>query len=281
MASDFANYQQKRGTMQNKKIIITADDFGFSEAYNLGMIKAYKEGVVTTLNLMCNMPATQNAIDLWKKECPEAPLVAHVNYVQSRPISNPIDVPSLVDADGNFYRSSSWKSDDPKNTKCKGSIYPNEKDLYTECMAQLEKFKELTGSYPIHFDAHSIMTEPMIKAFGRIGKELGIHNPVSQKEDPDHYVMAYELPMKDQEGNSVLDRGSAIDDWLKDRCGILKDMHSIDVLHFHPGYVDKFILDHSSLTFPRCYDQDTLCSPYVKEWIEKHHIQLVSFKDIL
>lgn len=30
-----------------KKLIIVADDFGFSEAYNLGVIKAHVAGVVT------------------------------------------------------------------------------------------------------------------------------------------------------------------------------------------------------------------------------------------
>ena len=32
----------------SKKLIVVADDFGFSEAYNYGVIKAYKEGVVCT-----------------------------------------------------------------------------------------------------------------------------------------------------------------------------------------------------------------------------------------
>ena len=33
----------------SKKLIVVADDFGFSEAYNYGVIKAYKEGVVLSL----------------------------------------------------------------------------------------------------------------------------------------------------------------------------------------------------------------------------------------
>lgn len=42
----------------SKKLIVVADDFGFSEAYNYGVIKAYKEGVVCTLSLMSNMAAS-------------------------------------------------------------------------------------------------------------------------------------------------------------------------------------------------------------------------------
>lgn len=40
----------------SKKLIVVADDFGFSEAYNYGVIKAYKEGVVCTLSLMSTWP---------------------------------------------------------------------------------------------------------------------------------------------------------------------------------------------------------------------------------
>ena len=45
----------------SKKLIVAADDFGFSEAYNYGVIKAYKEGVVFTLSLMSNMAAAPHA----------------------------------------------------------------------------------------------------------------------------------------------------------------------------------------------------------------------------
>ena len=52
----------------SKKLIVVADDFGFSEAYNYGVIKAYKEGVVCTLSLMSNMAAAPHAVKLWQSE---------------------------------------------------------------------------------------------------------------------------------------------------------------------------------------------------------------------
>ena len=53
----------------SKKLIVVADDFGFSEAYNYGVVKAYKEGVVCTLSLMSNMAAAPHAVKLWQSEC--------------------------------------------------------------------------------------------------------------------------------------------------------------------------------------------------------------------
>ena len=108
-----------------RQIIIAADDFGFSEAFNIGAVKACRKGVATVLNLLCNMPATENAIEIWKKECPHIQLTAHINFVQGRPVSAPEDIRSLVDENGNFYRSRCWKSDLNDSDKCKGNIYPD------------------------------------------------------------------------------------------------------------------------------------------------------------
>ena len=145
----------------SKKLIVVADDFGFSEAYNYGVIKAYKEGVVCTLSLMSNMAAVPHAVKLWQSECPEVPLVQHTNFVQYRPDSAPEKVPTLVNEEGMFYRSYLWKSENPNDAKCKGEVYPSYEDLYTETMAQLDRHKELVGHYPRHFEGHSAMTRPM------------------------------------------------------------------------------------------------------------------------
>ena len=148
-------------------------------------------------------------------------------------------------------------------------------------MAQLNRFESLTGVRPAHFDAHSVMTKAMARAFERVGKQTGIHNPVSQEKQPDRFVMVYELPMRDRDGSSILSRGARPEDWLNDSAGLLECPHPINVLHFHPGYVDKYILEHSSLTTPRCYDLETLCDPSVKEWIQKNQIILTDFDHVL
>ena len=49
--------------------------------------------------------------------------------------------------------------------------------------------------------------------------------------------------------------------------------------HFHPGYLDQFVLDHSTLTLGRCLDVDTLCDIRVKEYIKKSGYELISFGD--
>ena len=38
------------------------------------------------------------------------------------------------------------------------------------------------------------------------------------------------------------------------------------VMVFHPGYLDDFVLTHSSLTFNRTKEVDALIDPKLKEW---------------
>ena len=150
-------------------------------------------------------------------------------------------------------------------------------------MAQLDRHKELVGHYPRHFEGHSAMTRPMEQAFRDIGKKLGIHNMGD--------TLAEELPMKPacelfSLGNSnameILNRGSRPEDWLEDRFGILSSPYEYNILHFHPGYLDQYLLDqylldNTSLTLPRCRDLATLCDPQVRRWLDEHEVELANF----
>ena len=42
------------------KLIMRADDLGFSEGVNCGIYKAIKDGVITSVGMMTNMEATQH-----------------------------------------------------------------------------------------------------------------------------------------------------------------------------------------------------------------------------
>ena len=50
------------------KMIIRADDFGFSEAVNYGILKAFRGGLVKNIGLMSNMPYAKQAFDMIREE---------------------------------------------------------------------------------------------------------------------------------------------------------------------------------------------------------------------
>lgn len=260
-----------------KKLVVVADDFGFSEAYNYGVIKAYKEGIVTVLSLMSNMKAAAHAVELWKKEVPEACLVQHTNFVQGYPVSKPEDIPSLVDENGMFYRSNRWKGEKESDKKCVGDIVVDAVDCYKETVAQLNRHKELTGRYPIHFEGHSVMTAPVKEAFMQAGEEFGIHSMATPERETDRMYVAHELALDNEEYMPIIMRGATPDDFYEDRLGLLKSPFEINIMHFHPGYLDAYLLNNTSLTIPRCIDLETLCNPQVREWIIRNNVELTDF----
>lgn len=267
----------------SKKLVVSADDFGFSEAYSEGALKAYREGVVTVLSLMVNMPAARYAVNLRDRFCPEAQMVQHTNFVHGKPVSNPDDIPSLVDENGCFYRSSRWRSDNPDDLKCRGNVYPTYDDLRRETLAQLHRFRELTGSFPVHFEGHSTMTAPMKQAFRDVGRQLGIHCRGQEPLETKSMVSCAESwPVRGGHAaySAMLMRGSTPEDWESDAFGVLECPYEIAILHFHPGWIDQFVLDNTSLTLQRCRDLVTVCDSRVRRWIEQNGIELVDYSAV-
>ena len=63
--------------------------------------------------------------------------------------------------------------------------------------------------------------------------------------------------------------------YMEENLGMLKD-NECCIAVFHPGYLDQYILTHSSYTFIRPMECDFLCSDWLKNWIKENNIQLVA-----
>lgn len=53
-----------------------------------------------------------------------------------------------------------------------------------------------------------------------------------------------------------------------------------DLLVYHPGYLDDFILKNSSLTIPRTLEVKASCSQEIKNYIKNKAIKLYTYDDI-
>ena len=53
-----------------------------------------------------------------------------------------------------------------------------------------------------------------------------------------------------------------------------------DLMVFHPGYLDAYLLDHSTMTTARVREADMLCRPQVRAWLEEQPVQLVTYDDL-
>ncbi len=86
-----------------KYLIVSADDFGLAKAVNEGIVKAYKDGIVTCVNLMPTGEAFDDALKLTKmiglKE-----VGAHLALTQTNPLTEASMVPTLLAANGGFHQ---------------------------------------------------------------------------------------------------------------------------------------------------------------------------------
>lgn len=84
------------------QLIVNADDFGISRGVNRGVVEAHRHGLVTSASLMANLPSAEDALTR-AATCPDLGLGLHLTLTAGRPLTAADQVPSLVDADGQFF----------------------------------------------------------------------------------------------------------------------------------------------------------------------------------
>ncbi|HEY2796823.1 MAG TPA: hopanoid biosynthesis-associated protein HpnK [Thermoanaerobaculia bacterium] len=80
---------------------MTADDFGFSHGVNQGILRAHREGIVTSASLMVTGDAAAEAVAI-ARSCPSLAVGLHLVVVSGRAALAPEEIPALVDATGLF-----------------------------------------------------------------------------------------------------------------------------------------------------------------------------------
>lgn len=85
------------GASGTKRVIINADDFGFSGGITEGILRAHREGVVTSTTIAANMPAAEEAVRQFK-DVPGLGVGVHLNACQGPPLSQ--EGMRLADTDG-------------------------------------------------------------------------------------------------------------------------------------------------------------------------------------
>jgi predicted glycoside hydrolase/deacetylase ChbG (UPF0249 family) len=84
----------------NRRMIIRADDVGFTNVCNLGAFEAIRNGVVTSADVMLDCPGTEDAL-MRLRDLPWISVGWHM-HMWGSPVTAPAEVPSLVEASGPF-----------------------------------------------------------------------------------------------------------------------------------------------------------------------------------
>jgi predicted glycoside hydrolase/deacetylase ChbG (UPF0249 family) len=84
-----------------KRLIINADDFGYTEGVVQGIIELHQAGLVSSTSCMTNMPAWPQAA-AYLREYPEFAAGVHLVFNGGRPVLPAEQVPALLGQDGQF-----------------------------------------------------------------------------------------------------------------------------------------------------------------------------------
>ena len=88
-------------TAAGLRLIVHADDFGMSEAVNLGILEAHERGIVTSTSIMATAPAFEHAVAVAKSR-PSLDVGVHLTLTEQRPLIGAEAGASLVGPDGRF-----------------------------------------------------------------------------------------------------------------------------------------------------------------------------------
>jgi hopanoid biosynthesis associated protein HpnK len=86
---------------QARRLIVNADDFGQSRSINEAVIRAHREGILTTASLMVNEPACEEAVSLAKAN-PRLGIGLHLTLSHGHAALSPEKIPGLVNERGEF-----------------------------------------------------------------------------------------------------------------------------------------------------------------------------------
>lgn len=261
-----------KGEIEIKKLIINADDFGYSYAVNLGIVKSHVNGVLTSTTLMANMNGTSHAIELSKK-MPTLAVGVHLTLTCGKPILGKA-VSSLIKEDGYFHKLSDFE---------KGTIKIDEEELYMEWKAQIDKLYS-AGIKLSHIDSHHHIHTFEIPA--KIAKilsneyNLPVRNCSEIKNNGE--VNFLDLCNYDPIRNMDTKYGTVRDECFKViESNILKNINfEKSEAMCHPAFLDTPLLEGSSFNVARIREVDILCDPQMIELINKYKIKLCNYTNI-
>ena len=129
-----------------RRLIVNADDFGRSHSINAAVIRAHREGILTTASLMVSGAGCDEAVAL-ARENPKLGVGLHLTLLCGKAALPPGKIPGLVNARGEF-------SDQPVATGFRYFFQRGLREqLRLEIHAQFQKFRA-TGLPLDHVNGH-------------------------------------------------------------------------------------------------------------------------------
>lgn len=265
------------------KLLFQSDDFGITKAVTLGIIEAIEKGLVRNTGLFTNMDASLFAAGFIEKY-PHVCFGVDCNFVAGKPISDPKDIPGLVDEKGYFISSiARFEQHKVLASDGMGTVFEAEPYNYDEVLlemeAQIQRFIELAGRKPEYLHPHSLVTPTIAKAFIAMGEkyEIPVSFVVWEKAGlahvPGDWNVKPVFTLEAQKNTDVEEKILAVLPTVLDK--------EKAFLICHAGYVDADLLDVSSYSLIRSKDLRMATSAKIKGFVEEHGIEIITYRDLL
>jgi predicted glycoside hydrolase/deacetylase ChbG (UPF0249 family) len=276
-----------------KQLIVNADDYGRAPGVSRGILKAHREGIVTSTTVMINQPGIDVQL-AGALACPDLGIGLHLVFSAWRPVLPPDSVPGLVDRDGMFL--------DHHTLWARAKEIPVQQ-LRAELGAQIDRFVSLTGRLPDHLDCHHFvyLYPPFFEVYADLAAEHHLPLRVPFPPETDFEAAVRTLPFLEGFPHDLL-RGMIVTNSTQLRAhglahpdyfigtffgqealtrdhvlGLLDTLPGgVSELMCHPG-LDDPALGQSSYRAEREAELALLTHPAVRERVEALEIELTTF----
>lgn len=259
-----------------KKVIINADDFGYSSAVNAGIIKAFQEGVLTSATLMANMPSCDEAIELAKKN-PGLGVGGHLTLTCGSAMTSG---PSIHHVNGTFYTLSEYQ---------KQRHLMNEADIFSEWCYQIDYLLD-KGMALTHLDSHhhlhtfqenleitqQISQKYQLTFRNAFGLEAQIHLPYQKGIKGFLDLMNYP-DIRDLTQSVGNNKEACFEEIQAVLAAVVEEVTELMV---HPAFVDEALYFNSSFSIARMKEVAILCDPKMKELLRENNLELFHYGNL-
>lgn len=160
-----------------RRLIVNADDFGFTTGVNRGIVEAHTRGIVTSSTLMANGRTFEDAVRL-AKTVPDLSVGCHVVLIDGEPVLEARQLPSLTRSHSGGARFRDGLKAFAARALA-GRL--NAGEIEAEAAAQIRKL-QAAGVAVSHFDTHKhahlfpLVLRPLLRAARACGVRA-VRNP--------------------------------------------------------------------------------------------------------
>ncbi|WP_188456627.1 ChbG/HpnK family deacetylase [Virgibacillus oceani] len=239
------------------RLIVNADDYGFSPGVSAGILYAHKHGILTSTTLMVNTDYSKQSLDE-VKQYPNLGVGLHFVMDAGKPISS--SVSSLTDHSGNFLKGKTLIESAKKQ------------DIKEELVEQLELLYKW-GIDVTHIDSHHHMHLHIPHALEAVVEVAESYNlPIRSFSETqlNGVIMSSDYFYYDFYGEENVSTAYLLKLFSKLKPGISEVM-------CHPAFMDLNLRNQSSYHFPRIKELEVLVDHRINSWLKEHSIELIHY----